>query len=925
MRWLHLSDFHTGKDNYGQRRLYSELINHIRSRCDQGDAPDFVFITGDLANKGIASEYELFYEGFLSPLAGLVESTNVPQILVVPGNHDVDRTAAEFVEAHTLLRRAPRLFDPNEGGLSQRRNLLPRFENFRDGDTSWSGDHWLESERGAFTVSVELRGTKVGIVGLNTAWLSENDQDRHRLTPGIPLLETALDAVGKCDVKIVLGHHPIDWFADEEVRPIQTLLAHASAFYLHGHRHRSRADHYASGGAGFLSLQSGAAFQARESEQWVNGFMWVDFDPRTRAVAIEPLIWSRDHREWTIDGSALPNGWMTDRAGFWQVPFPSIDQIVKPAIGSGDEPISGIGAALFVGEGWQVMDQATLDSRKQPVEVDELVRYFDGRVPRWAIALSPSVPRREIVGDLTESIQEQHGSGQIGVTLLLAAGGEGKSTAVLQAAALALEGGLVQSVLWHYDPETRLRPDDLLRLPRSDKPWLVLSDDADLIALDVLRAVEALFAAGRRDIQFLLCTRDTDWHAARGAQLPFEGIAQLKIKRLRGLSNADAEAVIQAWTQVGQRGLGRLATVSYPDAVRRLVEAASQTDESEGAFLGAMLRVRIGPEMREHVRALLKRLESRRAPGGTLLDGFGLIALAHAEGLSLLSAPVLARALGCNTSEVRRKIMTPLGEEAAAVSAGQVLLTRHIAIAETAVALLEEMFEFDREDNLVELVAAAHRAGRDGEFVYERGAWEYLGKRYFEKGEQALGFRMARTVMELNPHNAMFRAHYAHLYRLANQPGEAIKVFADGGILPKRHRGYFAEWGTAEHQAGNNSSSAWLLALSLSDATEQRPIDIGQAAISLPQMEICFRALAKAYRDDTFSSAAKAAYEAVHDFLERKSSSASAEGAEIVSTMIARGAVHAWEQKERALPEWVTGPEKLSLEGLVRLLRNSAR
>ncbi len=68
LRWLHLSDFHVGKDGYGQGRLFTYLLDHIRSRVISGLAPDLVFITGDIANKGKATQYQEFGDKFLFPL-----------------------------------------------------------------------------------------------------------------------------------------------------------------------------------------------------------------------------------------------------------------------------------------------------------------------------------------------------------------------------------------------------------------------------------------------------------------------------------------------------------------------------------------------------------------------------------------------------------------------------------------------------------------------------------------------------------------------------------------------------------------------------------------------------------------------------------------------------------------------------------------
>ena len=49
IRWIHLSDFHVGKDEHGELMLFTSILNDIKKRIDIGLCPDMVFITGDLA------------------------------------------------------------------------------------------------------------------------------------------------------------------------------------------------------------------------------------------------------------------------------------------------------------------------------------------------------------------------------------------------------------------------------------------------------------------------------------------------------------------------------------------------------------------------------------------------------------------------------------------------------------------------------------------------------------------------------------------------------------------------------------------------------------------------------------------------------------------------------------------------------------
>jgi 3',5'-cyclic AMP phosphodiesterase CpdA len=92
IRWLHLSDFHVGKDDYATRKMFDYILAHVRKRKDDGFVPDLLFITGDLADKGLASQYETIWQDFILPLQHDIGGAIERQTFIVPGNHDVDRS-----------------------------------------------------------------------------------------------------------------------------------------------------------------------------------------------------------------------------------------------------------------------------------------------------------------------------------------------------------------------------------------------------------------------------------------------------------------------------------------------------------------------------------------------------------------------------------------------------------------------------------------------------------------------------------------------------------------------------------------------------------------------------------------------------------------------------------------------------------------
>lgn len=686
IRWLHLSDFHVGKDDYGQRRMFKYIINEIEAKIASHIYPDFVFITGDIANRGAYSEYEEFIDGFIYPLMELLNGQTT-RIFIVPGNHDVDRSQAKALQAHGLLSRIPEFLDPTPRGLKERVILLPRFAAFMKADLPDTGGKWLDLPDGSFIHSLDVKGHKIGVLGLNTAWLSENDRDRHELCPGKGIIETGLEALKDCDVRIVLGHHPLDWFTDNEVKQIRALFGRYNVIYLHGHLHKNDSSREDGAGKAFLVIQAGASFQAREDELWVNRLLWCDINFETNQIGIEPLQWNKGNQEWVIDSLALPNRYRQQGTDRWLLTLPISQEIANES----SVTLIPDHKHLHVPDGWLLVDEKFLDYYRVDLTSEQTLQFFDGRIPTWSEALSENVPRRFIVQELNATLSASKQAGELQVTLLLGAGGEGKSTALRQVICDLINSKLSWNILWHNNPDTLLPLEVFTELPESSGTWLIATDDADLIVKDIFEAVKFLHESGRRNVHFLLSCRDTDWKGASGEQFPWQQYTNFVTKHLRGLSSEDASLVIKAWSRYGKQGMGRLEKLNIQEAISQLVrEAKSEAYAEEGAFLGAMLRARLGEDIKAHVTALLLRLNERPAPGGTLMQAFAYIAALHAENYLILSKDVLAEALGCKLRDVKRQIVGPLGEEAAATRIGQFILTRHRAIAETAVTVLSD-------------------------------------------------------------------------------------------------------------------------------------------------------------------------------------------------------------------------------------------
>ena len=169
IRWLHLSDFHVGKDEYAQRCLFDEIIRHVTGRVAAGQSPDFLFITGDIVNKGRANEYDEFCYNFLLPLQEVIAAGIETRTFTVPGNHDVDRSRNQAFSREEISDPKSHYLDPTGEGKALRLLLTPRFEAFITSDTT-AKKGWIATDEGTFTQTEMCHGLRIGIVGLNTAW-----------------------------------------------------------------------------------------------------------------------------------------------------------------------------------------------------------------------------------------------------------------------------------------------------------------------------------------------------------------------------------------------------------------------------------------------------------------------------------------------------------------------------------------------------------------------------------------------------------------------------------------------------------------------------------------------------------------------------------------------------------------------------------
>ncbi len=326
LRLLHLSDLHarTGRagESWRQRQMLGPAWEaNLETLLEDGPF-DLVCFTGDAADSGTAEELEEA-GNFLLTLMDRLELGH-ERLFLVPGNHDIDRgihpdawaglrDAAWAVDDLDLARwlaggPAPRGVDP-----SWREQVLERQAAYQ----SWLRDRLGREEldpatgphgRLGYRVRFEWHGLPVHVIGLDSAWLSGDDNDVARLWVTDEQVTRLLrNERGRPleGLRLVLQHHPLDELADG--RRIRTLLAQHADLVMRGHLHETEVSVWADPGQSLRQLAAGCLYEGHRGDQWPATCQAItfDLDPKGRPLNVEvrSRTFSPEGEHWSDDGS----------------------------------------------------------------------------------------------------------------------------------------------------------------------------------------------------------------------------------------------------------------------------------------------------------------------------------------------------------------------------------------------------------------------------------------------------------------------------------------------------------------------------------------------------------------------------------------------------------------------------------------------
>jgi len=270
---IHISDFHFSKKNESEiKAVLDPLIDDINNlRAKYNIFPDYIVISGDIANEGSKSDYDFAHKW----LHEVMVTFNISRekVFMVPGNHDINRTELlKFSEIKFADQRSVNKFLESDG--EEKKILLRKLDNFFNFINEFYGEENPYLNNFYFSTSIKIGEYSMGLVGLNSAWFSaerrfgETVVDEKTLVIGDIQVKEAYDLVKNTDFCMTILHHPFSWLADFNEGLIKMIAMKNSDIILHGHIHSNSVSEIITPDSTCLTLSAGASFIGNRDKRY---------------------------------------------------------------------------------------------------------------------------------------------------------------------------------------------------------------------------------------------------------------------------------------------------------------------------------------------------------------------------------------------------------------------------------------------------------------------------------------------------------------------------------------------------------------------------------------------------------------------------------------------------------------------------------
>lgn len=231
---LHLSDIHLKGPS-------DPVVQHPEeiARCVYSSLPDasalFIVISGDIAFSGKPDQY-LVATGWINRIKQeVLREKDIPiHVIVAPGNHDCDFDLDNGMRQMAIKCLATDTsVTPDASVIDQCTAVQNGFFAFRD---TLHPTKCTTETRLWDTVEFDVEESKIVFDSLNVSWVSRLHEEQGGLV--FPHERYATKASEHPDVRIIVMHHPMNWFAQSMYRPFRQFLRSLANIIMTGHEHQ---------------------------------------------------------------------------------------------------------------------------------------------------------------------------------------------------------------------------------------------------------------------------------------------------------------------------------------------------------------------------------------------------------------------------------------------------------------------------------------------------------------------------------------------------------------------------------------------------------------------------------------------------------------------------------------------------------------
>ena len=305
--WLHLSDWHQRGKDFDGDVVREALLEDIRNR--ESINPDlakidFLVFSGDIAFSGQAEEYQAAIKFLFDPLLAALK-LGPDRVFIVPGNHDLDQKKFRSLpdELKLPFSKESEIQHWLTTDKDRKYLLLPfsAYEQF--------AGQYTEQDHPAYasTRTLMINGQRIGLLGLNSALMSERSLDSKgamndfgKLIVGEPQIYGALQQIARTDIRIAVLHHPFDWLAEFDRDRVENQLRRGCHFILHGHQHKPNinVEKIVEG----VIIPAGASYNrgVAQNTQYISSYNFVHFDFETSQGTVYLQRWSERGSRWVV-------------------------------------------------------------------------------------------------------------------------------------------------------------------------------------------------------------------------------------------------------------------------------------------------------------------------------------------------------------------------------------------------------------------------------------------------------------------------------------------------------------------------------------------------------------------------------------------------------------------------------------------------